>query len=49
MSLLSVGSLVGALVSGGFSDIVGRKPAVMLGACITAVSGVLHAGAVNLW
>ncbi len=49
VSLTSVGSLVGAIVSGVFSDKAGRKPAIIAGACLAAVSGILHTAAINLW
>ncbi len=48
MSLFSVGSLIGALLSGVLSDFVGRKPAIVIGASLVAVGGVLHTGAVHI-
>ena len=49
MSLLSIGCLVGAFVSGGFSDIVGRIPVLIFGTSLVAVSGIVHTAAMNLW
>ena len=49
MSILSIGCLVGALMSGWLSDIFGRKPAIILGSILVAVSGMLHTAAIYLW
>lgn len=49
MALLSVGCLIGALFGGFFSDLAGRKPTVILGACLVTCGGALHTGALNMW
>ena len=49
MSILSVGSLVGALMGGVLSEFAGRKPAVMIGAGLISCGGILHMAAVHLW
>lgn len=48
VSLLPVGCVVGALAAGPVSDFLGRKPAVIIGGCLAALSGALHTAAVNL-
>ena len=49
VSLAAAGGVLGALGGGWFSDRVGRKPAIILGGSLVALSGVMHASAVRLW
>ena len=49
MALLSLSAIFGALCSGVLSDLAGRKPAIILGASLVAVGGLLHTAAMNLW
>ena len=49
VSLLSAGCLAGALMGGFLSDLVGRKPVVILGASLVSLGALLHTAALNLW
>ena len=48
VTLLSVGCLFGALFSGVFSDFLGRKATLLVGASVVACGGLLHTAAINL-
>ena len=49
VSVLSIGAVVGALVSGLMSDLAGRKVSVIIGASTCAVGGTLQASSFYLW
>ena len=49
VSLAACGGFFGALGGGWLSDYVGRKPAIILGGSLVALSGIIHASAVRLW
>ena len=49
VSMLSIGAVVGALVSGLLSDLAGRKVSVIIGASTCAVGGTLQASSFYLW
>ena len=49
VSVLSIGAVVGALMSGLLSDLAGRKVSVIIGASICVVGGTLQASSYYLW
>ena len=49
VSIFSIGAVVGALSSGLLSDSAGRKLTVIIGACTSAVGGILQASSFHLW
>jgi MFS family permease len=49
VSLFSVGCFIGALLSGGFSDLVGRKYTIILGSGIFFIGGAIQGGSFFLW
>ena len=48
MAVYPVGGLVGALLAGVLSDFAGRKRAIIIGASLAALGGLIHTSAVNL-
>lgn len=48
VSLLLLGALVGALVAGVIAESLGRKPAIIIGACMAFGGAAFHTGAIHL-
>lgn len=48
ISLVFAGGLIGSIVAGVFSDILGRKPTIIIGACLISLGSLLHTAAVHI-